>query len=197
MVYLDRRPSNMFVLSIFVLLVASSLKACTATTSSSTTADIPSIVLPGHDGSNLTATQPLSNADQFRSNLLSQMIPYQIPGTTLLIYMQSQPQAAIMQINSFDHVVDMMIQDFDQQAAASPLVNKAYLKTVDDLVLSVDRRFYKRAFTFGGAVHVLLALKSQMARLNYQECTVRIFETQPARGPWSVPIGYVQIDKLV
>ena len=186
----------MFVLSTVLLLAPCALKACTAA-SPSNTADMPSIVLPGHDGSNLTVTQLLSNVDQIRSNLLTQMIPYQIPGTTLLIYIQSQPQAATMQIDSFDHVVDMMIQDFDQQAAASPLVNKAYLKTVDDLVLSVDRRFYKRAFTFGGAVHVLLALKSQMARLNYQECTVRIFETQPARGPWSVPIGYVQIDKIV
>ena len=155
------------------------------------------ISLSSQQNLNATLIQPVPLNNSIASCYLSQEIPYQIPGTDLLIYIQSQPQAALMQRDSLDRLIDATLGDFDQvilqRGADFPFTLNPFLKAEGNLVISVDRRYYKRAFTYGNAVRVLLAIQSQMPRLNYHECYVRVFQTQPARGTSSISIGHVVI----
>ena len=162
--------------------------------------DITALVLPGHENFSHTSIPSVDSYNNASSAYLAQVIPYKIPHSNLVIYLQSQPEAEVMQAGSFNNLMATINQNFDrvisQRGRDFPLPLQAPIITVAGLVLSVDRRYYKRTFTYGDALLVSLAIEKQMPRLNYKECFVRVFEVQPQRGPGKLPIGHFVITKI-
>ena len=106
---------------------------------------------------------------------------------------------------AFNSLIDGAIGKADEDAERGrggrtrPLDNTIPFEfTVGELWASVRRIQWIMDFSYEDLTRVLLAMKEQMGRLNYEECLIEVYDQKGSRTapvhPWRlIAIGYVNI----